>query len=302
MLKYLYYILERRELEGLQKMVQTCSVEPKYGKSDAFKKEVDGVAVHVQELERLLQSLQSEHAEVESRLEGLKNRNSPHPGRFTTQSSHPGSISDSPMLNTMDRGIKDRNHSINASVKSDRSSANLSIASSSENSGGSNYCPSGVGMVSSGNIPPPPPMPNYNPPQYDVPEGVFANRSNSHPSDEDEYDLQELPVPPPPSQTISGGDSGGFASPTGSSNPPFSSTSSETSSSSGGGVMPSIVKRGEAMYDYLECDENNITMTAGEQFLIVEDECDGWTRVKRLMPTSDGFDEGYVPASYLRAL
>ena len=62
------------------------------------------------------------------------------------------------------------------------------------------------------------------------------------------------------------------------------------------------MKRCEAMYDYLEVDENNIAMNAGEQFFIVEDECDGWTRVKRLMPTADGFDEGYVPASYLRVL
>ena len=56
------------------------------------------------------------------------------------------------------------------------------------------------------------------------------------------------------------------------------------------------------MFDYLDIDENNITMRVGEQFFVVEAECDGWTRVKRLMPTSDGFDEGYVPASYLRLL
>ena len=66
--------------------------------------------------------------------------------------------------------------------------------------------------------------------------------------------------------------------------------------------MPSSVKRCEAMYDYQECDENNLPMRAGEKFFIVEDECDGWTRVKRLMPSSDGFDEGYVPASYVRIL
>ena len=279
-------------------MVQTCSVEPKYGKSDAFKKEVEGVAVHVHELEKLLQSLQAEHADVESRLQGLKARNSPHPSRFAADN---GSVTESPMLNTMNRNIGDRHNATRQSVKSDRSSMNLSIASSSDNSGGgSNYFPNGGSNITSGNIPPPPPMPNFNQPQYDIPEGVYATRQGSRISDEDEFDL---PVPPPPSHTIpSGGESGGFASPTGSSNPPFSSTSSEASSSSAGGILPTNVKRCEAMYDYLEVDENNIAMNAGEQFFIVEDECDGWTRVKRLMPTADGFDEGYVPASYLRVL
>ena len=205
------------------------------------------------------------------------------------------------MLNTMNRNIGDRHNATRQSVKSDRSSMNLSIASSSDNSGGgSNYFPNGGSNITSGNIPPPPPMPNFNQPQYDIPEGVYANRQGSRISDEDEFDL---PVPPPPSHTIpSGGESGGFASPTGSSNPPFSSTSSEASSSSAGGILPTNVKRCEAMYDYLEVDENNIAMNSGEQFFIVEDECDGWTRVKRLMPTADGFDEGYVPASYLRVL
>ena len=282
-------------------MVQTCSVEPKYGKSDAFQKEVNEVALHVQELENVLKALKSEHAEVESRLEGLKNRNSPHPGRFASEN---GSVTESPMLNTMKRNIGDRQNALNQSVKSDRSSVNLSIGSSSDHSGGgSNYYPNGVGTISSGAAPPPPPpMPNYNPAQYDIPEGVYTNRQGSHISDEEEYDLEALPVPPPPSQTISGGDSGGFASPTGSSNPPFSSTSSEASSTSAGGIMPSSVKRCEAMYEYQECDENNIPMRAGEKFFIVEDECDGWTRVKRLMTSSDGFDEGYVPSSYLRVL
>ena len=122
--------VERRELEGLQKMVQTCSVEPKYGKSDAFKKEVNQVAEQVQSLENLLKSLKAEHAEVESRLEGLKNRNSPHPGRMAKQTSENGSVSESPMLNTMNRNIGDRQNALNQSVKSDRSSINLSIASS----------------------------------------------------------------------------------------------------------------------------------------------------------------------------
>ena len=72
---------------------------------------------------------------------------------------------------------------------------------------------------------------------------------------------------------------------------PFSSTSSESSEND---------KRCEAMYDYAECDPNNITMRAGEHFVIVEEEVDGWTRVRRLIGA--GYDEGYVPASYLRVL
>ena len=156
-------------------MVQTCSVEPKYGKSDAFKKEVNEVGVHVQELENLLKSLRAEHAEVESRLEGLKNRNSPHPS-MRKQMSENSSITESPMLNSMNRNNRDRQNALNQSQKSDRSSINLSIASSSDHSGGSNYYPNGAGVVSSGNIPPPPPgMPNYNTTQYDTPQGIYQD-------------------------------------------------------------------------------------------------------------------------------
>ena len=265
-------------------MVQTCTIDPK--KSDAFKKEVGGVAGHVKELEGLLQSLTSERAEVERQLDDLQKRNIPGAGRFAPDT---GSMTESPLLNTMNRSIKDRNRGSNQSVRSNRSSTNFdqsSIASSSGNSAGSNYCPSGIGAA--GNIPPPPPMPSFNPPQYDVPEAGCNNGYNK-----DAYDPPEL-QPPPPYKTIvapTNSGSAGFASPTGSSNPPFSSTSSESSEND---------KRCEAMYDYAECDPNNITMRAGEHFVIVEEEVDGWTRVRRLM--GGGYDEGYVPASYLRVL
>ena len=54
----------------------------------------------------------------------------------------------------------------------------------------------------------------------------------------------------------------------------------------------------EAMYDFADALDSNIPMTRGERFLVVEDDCDGWTRVKRM----DLSDEGYVPSSYLRIL
>ena len=41
-------------------------------------------------------------------------------------------------------------------------------------------------------------------------------------------------------------------------------------------------------------------MKAGEQFLVVEDEVGGWTKVRRLV--GEDHDEGYVPSSYVRLL
>ena len=58
----------------------------------------------------------------------------------------------------------------------------------------------------------------------------------------------------------------------------------------------------EAMYDYQERDENILPIRAGEKLFVVDDECNGWIRVKRQVPSSNGFDEGYVPASYMRIL
>ena len=115
---------------------------------------------------------------------------------------------------------------------------------------------------------------------------LYANPDpvNFRISHDDDWDEEDLP-PPPPSQVRAD------------SAQPFSATSSEASSTS-----TNSMKRCEALYDFTDALDNNIPMATGDQFYVVEDDCDGWTRVRRLMPTASGQDEGYVPSSYLRIL
>jgi hypothetical protein len=44
-------------------------------------------------------------------------------------------------------------------------------------------------------------------------------------------------------------------------------------------------------------EEINLTMRAGEDFLLVEGDADGWTKVQRL--NSSQLEEGFVPTGYL---
>ena len=119
---------------------------------------------------------------------------------------------------------------------------------------------------------------------YDVP-------SIRHSSDE--YD--EIPAPPPcppmpdpPSSTHSDTMSS-MSSPSVSSN----------SSTDGHGL-----KRCVALYTYANqnMEESNIPMDEGEEFWIVDEDCDGWTRVRRCCANPDYGDEGFVPTTWIRLI
>jgi len=40
-------------------------------------------------------------------------------------------------------------------------------------------------------------------------------------------------------------------------------------------------------------------MEEGEELVVLEDDCEGWTRVRRIHFRPDEPNEGYVPSSYL---
>ena len=83
------------------------------------------------------------------------------------------------------------------------------------------------------------------------------------------------------------------------SSPAASETDSASSGVSSSG--PGQFKRCEALYDYTTgLEQNNIPMIAGDQFHVIEEDSEGWTRVRRVMPTASGLDEGYVPSAYLK--
>jgi hypothetical protein len=127
---------------------------------------------------------------------------------------------------------------------------------------------------------------------YDVPSSL--NTWNQTASD-DNYD--EIPPPPPMPEVVL--------------TPPASDTmssmsspsvSSDSSSSSEGSM-----KRCLALYTYnnANMEESNIPMEEGEEFFLVDDDCDGWTRVRRAMPNHNpdyGGDEGFVPTTWLRMI
>lgn len=50
---------------------------------------------------------------------------------------------------------------------------------------------------------------------------------------------------------------------------------------------------------FLATSEGSIPMNEGEELQVIEiDQGDGWTRVRRLNESS-GWDEGFVPTSYI---
>ena len=51
----------------------------------------------------------------------------------------------------------------------------------------------------------------------------------------------------------------------------------------------------EAQYDYDDPDDTTLSIVAGDRFLIIEADNDGWTKVRRI---ADGA-EGFVPSSYI---
>lgn len=308
-----------REKESLDKMLAAYQNQPKYGKSDRFKAEVQVASAKVDELRRLLQEMKLEKAAVEAKLEELRERvavsaESPLVAARSIGNLHQvvvaaqagagsGDTNMSPMLNSMQRNIVERSSNLSLS---------LSSSSGASSSSGSHLGPSGSGH--------PLPAPMGSQLARDG-LGVYANHHQPHPDDEVDYefdggDYEDFPPPPPPSQVVASPGSrlqGHHQHRQHQLHHSYSSASSDASSSSSGVHLPPSpqYKLCEAMYDFTECDENNISMAVGDRFCIVEDECDGWTRVRRLMASPEqqqqhpgvvADEEGYVPSSYLRPI
>ena len=66
-----------------------------------------------------------------------------------------------------------------------------------------------------------------------------------------------------------------------------------------------IIGRCRALYDYnnANMEESQIPMNQGEEFLLIEPDCDGWTRVRRAFPNPQyGGDEGFVPSTWIEMI
>ena len=59
-----------------------------------------------------------------------------------------------------------------------------------------------------------------------------------------------------------------------------------------------------ALYPYSgECGDTSIAMEAGEEFIAIEGDEDGWTKVRRKSKNTNSKDlEGFVPTAYLQCL
>lgn len=114
---------------------------------------------------------------------------------------------------------------------------------------------------------------------YDVPSSVCQVASSSA---SDDYD--EIPPPPHPADTLSS-----------------MSSPSVTSSNSSNYAME---RRCVAIYTYnnANMEESNITMEENEEFIVVDDDCDGWTRVRRIVSNPGYGDEGFVPTTWIRMI
>lgn len=122
---------------------------------------------------------------------------------------------------------------------------------------------------------------------YEVPSEKWPNSCI-----EDDYDE----IPPPPMPEASSDTMSSMSSP--------SVTSSSSSASDASGGIGGL-KRCVALYtyDHSNMEESNIPMEEGEELVVVDDDCDGWTRVRRLMPTSSQIgDEGFVPTAWIRMI
>ena len=124
-------------------------------------------------------------------------------------------------------------------------------------------------------------------PEYEVPEKL---RGHSWSSDEGDQGYPPPPQqdqyipPPPPLPTANNWE-----------------TESTGTGSSSNVSMPSIC---QALYTYSNAnmEDNNIPMEEGEEFIVVDDDVDGWTRVKRLNPIPGLGDEGFVPTTWIRMI
>ena len=109
------------------------------------------------------------------------------------------------------------------------------------------------------------------------------------------YGYEEIPIPPPQPGA------GGIPLP-----PPFPDSGSDCT----GTYSPSVTsseegfKRCVALYPYdnANMEESSIPMFEGEEFFIVDDDCDGWTRVRRVISNHEFGEEGFVPTTWIKIL
>ena len=135
----------------------------------------------------------------------------------------------------------------------------------STNSSGGSVKSSSLSIASSGQV-------------YDVPSASAS----------DDYDE----IPPPPPEVLT---------------PPASDTMSSMSSpsvSSASSSEAGHLKRCVALYTFnnANMEESNIPMEEGEEFFIVDDDCDGWTRVRRVISNHEFGEEGFVPTTWIKIL
>jgi len=287
-----------REAQSLTKMMNLCQDQPKYGKSDKFRDELKVANQRVLDLETVLKNLRAERVAVEGRLEAIKEGGSKAGG------------GNSPMLSVPNlRRNQETRSSSSQSIKSSTLSVGSSSGASSSGGGG------GVVVVE---------------PQSHkavvTPTLVAAAVAYEHQQPRSAVDFRlsgssdwgegeeaavaapgvqacSMPVPPPPSYTAAAAHHPVTAAAAAAQQQQaFSPTPSDETSSTSSSSGMTMMKRCEALYDYNESLENNIPMVVGDMFYVIEDDCDGWTRVRRLMPTASGLDEGYVPSSYLKSL
>jgi len=104
---------------------------------------------------------------------------------------------------------------------------------------------------------------------------------NSYPVENvnEQYEEEEEYLPPPPDDLLNP-------------SPPTKPQIDNT-------AFPLVV----ALYEFSPCTEGSISMSEGEEFLLVQEDQAGWTRVKRkICQTSDDQNEGFVPTSFIRIL
>lgn len=125
---------------------------------------------------------------------------------------------------------------------------------------------------------------------YDIPSVPHYN------SYVDDTDDNIPPPPPPPPMPGMGGMS-------------ISDDNSVSTRSISPSVSPApssidFVGRCRAMYDYdnANMEESQIPMHQGEELLLIEPDCDGWTRVRRAFPNPQYADEGFVPSAWVEMI
>ena len=60
--------------------------------------------------------------------------------------------------------------------------------------------------------------------------------------------------------------------------------------------------RAVALYSFMSENSETLDMSEGEEFIILEDDIDGWTKVRRRKNRTTQKDLGFVPSSFLKNL